>query len=209
MKFEKTKEFYRSTFILILTIFLLAPAYSSTIAQIGTEDLVNRSELIFEGTVISVSTELNELGRIYTYVNFSVEDVLAGSITSGSMLLLRFTGGTVDGLELDLGVRIPEVNERGIYFVERISPGLINPLLGWDQGHFIVNDAGEVVAGNSLKVETVELRSRPEITAFSDGVALGVLTNLRAEGSLDDNSIQQFEPMLVADFKAVIRALIK
>jgi hypothetical protein len=208
MNFRLSKKLYRSA-LFVLAMAFLAPAHGSTIAQIGTEDLINNSELIFEGTVVSVSTELNELGRIYTYVNFSVQDVLAGSITSGSMLLLRFSGGTVDGVELDLGVRIPAVNERGIYFVEKVSPGLINPLLGWDQGHFIVNDAGEVVAGNSLKVETVELRSRPEITAFSDNVALGVLTNPRAESSSDDSNIQQFEPMLVDDFKAVIRALIK
>jgi len=208
MYIEFTRKFYHSALI-ILIISLSAPAHSSTIAQIGTEDLVNRSELIFEGTVVSVSTELNDFGRVYTYVNFNVEEILAGSLSYSSTIVLRFTGGTADGVELDLGVRIPEINERGIYFVEKVLPGLINPLLGWDQGHFIVNELGQVVASNSLVVEAVELQSRPEITAFSDGVALGIITNPRAEDGSANYNTQKHEPMLVADFKAIIRVLRK
>jgi hypothetical protein len=63
----------RLTFLLTASLsFLIQSVHASTIAQIGTNELVNRSELVFEGTVISVESELNEFGRVYTYVVFFI-----------------------------------------------------------------------------------------------------------------------------------------
>lgn len=193
--------------LVVSSVCIYPFAHGSTIAQIGTDELINRSELIFEGTVVAVETELNQYGRVYTYVDFVIEDVLAGSTDSSTTLTLRFTGGNAEGVEMDLGVRIPQLNERGIYFVEKVAHGLINPLLGWEQGHFVVNDSGVVIAANSLVVETVELRSRSDNTNISDGVALGINTRLLKENDSEDLDDQFFRPMLVTDFKDRIREL--
>ncbi len=208
MNLEIIQKFFRLALIVVI-VGILPPAHSSTIALIGTEELINRSELIFEGTVVSVSAELNEFGRVYTYVDFIIEEVLAGSVGSSSTITLRFTGGIAGGVELDLGVRIPELDEKGIYFVEKVAPGLINPLLGWEQGHFLVNESGEVIAASSLVVESVELRSRPEISSISDGIALGVIAHPRKESDSEDYNNQTNKPMRVSDFKARIKGLRK
>ena len=124
-------------------------------------------------------------------------------------LTLRFTGGTASGVELDVGVRLPELDERGIYFVERVSPGLINPLLGWEQGHFIVNSNGAVVAGNSVTVESVELQSRPRSPEISPGVANGISTSTLLNPDSDIPLDMRTPPMSAAEFKQRIRELIQ
>lgn len=204
-------KFIQKIFSLFFAAFLAclcSNTYASTIAQIGTEDLVNRSELIFEGTVVAVETELNEFGRVYTYIDFAIEDVLAGSTDSANFITLRFTGGIAEGVELDLGVRIPKLNERGIYFVEKAAPGLINPLLGWEQGHFVIGESGAVVAANSLEVKSVEMRSRSISPTVSEGVALGINTRSLVEGDSEFDNEQSFQPMSVSDFKERIRELL-
>ena len=176
----KLYTFQRNLLILgVLFTSFLIPVDSATIARIGTEELVNKSELIFEGVVVSVQSEVNQYERVYTYIEFSVEDVLVGNDIDGETLTLRFTGGSAGGIELDVGVRMPQLDERGIYFVEQVSPGLLNPLLGWEQGHFVVNDNGDVVAANALTVEAVELKSNSNSTQISAGVAYGIVTSRR------------------------------
>jgi hypothetical protein len=204
------RKFMQRVFLLTLTLslsFFYNISHGSTIAQIGTDELINRSELIFEGTVISVESELNEFGRVYTFVEFSVEDVLAGSITASPTITLRFTGGIAGGVELDLGVRVPQLNESGIYFVEKVAPGLINPLLGWEQGHFLVNNSGTVVAANSLEVSNVELRRRSNSPLISSGVALGINTRQLTTSDSVSNASEFSKPMTVLEFKDRIREL--
>jgi hypothetical protein len=197
----------RLTFLLTASLsFLIQSVHASTIAQIGTNELVNRSELVFEGTVISVESELNEFGRVYTYVVFVIEDILVGSTDYAETLTLRFTGGSVAGVELDLGVEIPKIDERGIYFVEKVAYGLINPLLGWEQGHFKITDSGAVVAANSLQVENIELRSKSVRPSTSRGVALGIYT--RPIDEITSNRDLSSPPMSVSDFKERIRELL-
>ena len=35
-------------------------------------------------------------------------------------------------------MKVPQVGERGIYFVESLERSQVHPLYGWSQGHFIV-----------------------------------------------------------------------
>jgi hypothetical protein len=204
------RKFMQRFFLLTLILSsscLFNLSHGSTIAQIGTEELINRSEVIFEGTVVSVESELNEFGRVYTYVDFSVDDVLAGTTNSNTTITLRFTGGIAGGVELDLGVRIPQLNETGIYFVEKVAPGLINPLLGWEQGHFLVSNSGTVVAANSLEVSNVELRRRSNSSSISAGVALGINTRQITDSDSENIADEFSKPMTVLEFKDRIREL--
>ena len=164
-------------FLAVLYFSFALPVHGATIVRIGTEELINKAEVIFEGVVTSKTVEMNTNGNIYTFVEFSVEEVLVGNLSIGETLILRFTGGTVGDLRLDAGVRIPEADERGIYFVEQVSPGLINPLLGWEQGHFIVTGNGFVIAGNNRAVQSVESLNRSGTAQISAGVAYGIGTS--------------------------------
>lgn len=199
---------YRLALTLLLFVYVL-PGHSATIVRLGTEELVNTAEVIFEGVVISKRTEMNTNGNIYTFVEFSVEDVLVGNVNAGETLTLRFTGGTVGDLRLDAGVRIPESDERGIYFVERVAPGLINPLLGWEQGHFIVTGNGLVIAGNNRAVQSVETQNRSRTPQISSGVAYGISTGATPAPTTDtDITINPSgQRMSVSEFKQRIREI--
>ena len=196
------KNFDFRLIISLLLFFFISPVLSTTIARVGSDELVNRSELIFEGLVVAVRPELNEQGYIYTFVEFIVNEVIVGDPDTGTHLTLRFTGGTVEDKRLDVGARIPELNETGIYFVERVQDGLINPLLGWDQGHFVVTSDGTVIAGNSEAVVAVESRSGHDTQSISNGLALGIKTRTRS-----GRRESQLAPMSAARFKQRIKAL--
>lgn len=194
---------------LILSLSLVFPVHGTTIARVGSEELVNKAELIFEGVVISARPDMDHRGYIYTYVDFLVNDVLVGNAEIGSTLTLRFTGGTVGDIGLDVGASIPKLNERGIYFVEQVTPGLVNPLLGWSQGHFIVNDDGSVVAGNTQVVQAVERRSSKNLRQFSEGVAYGISTRPQPDTTDKQQATSEMksQPMSVEEFKRKILAL--
>ena len=67
---------------LLSTIVLCAslPAVASSVLAVSLEQLSTRSELIFEGEVISVQSTLDpdQVG-IHTYVTFRVDDVIKGA----------------------------------------------------------------------------------------------------------------------------------
>jgi len=191
----------------ILVQSIPLPANAATIALIGTEELILQSELVFEGTVISSRTELNQFGRIYTFLEFQVHDVLIGEFDPSNTLELRFTGGNALGSQLDLGVRFPEIDEHGIYFVEKIAPGLINPLLGWEQGHFVVNASENVVAANAREVRAVEWTSQRGIAQISAGVANGIETAPNYDESFAFSIGDPTPSMHIDEFKARIREL--
>ena len=150
---------YLYFFILLFAL----PIQAATILRIGTAELVNKSEIVFEGKVIKTRSEMNKQGGIYTFVKFQVRDVIVGNKNVDEQLELRFTGGIVDDIALDVGVRIPKDGESGVYFVERVRVGLINPLLGWDQGHFTIRNDGKVIAGNFQPVVDIKNRNTTDL----------------------------------------------
>lgn len=203
---------------LFLCISLFQTVAASTILQVDTNKLVNSAESVFEGEVVSTRSEINFNGNIYTYVDLLILDVLVGELDLGSTITLRFTGGIVGELQLDVGSTIPVTGERGIYFVEAMSKGLTNPLLGWSQGHFRIHTDGRIIAGNNQVVVGFEGNSAKNTSALnsselhyspiiSQGVAKGVKTILPGDtgGKLADKS--QGKPILIDEFKASLKAL--
>jgi hypothetical protein len=187
---------YLYFFILLFAL----PIQAATILRIGTAELVNKSEIVFEGKVIKTRSEINKHGGIYTFVKFEVRDVIVGNKNVDEQLELRFTGGIVDDIALDVGVRIPKDGESGVYFVERVRVGLINPLLGWDQGHFTIRNDGKVIAGNFQPVVDIKNRSYRSSPTFSQGVAEGIIT--RKQVTENDSS------MTVEQFKISVKSLV-
>jgi hypothetical protein len=188
---------------LLLLVFLVSGiTLAATIERIASNELVAEAALIFQGEVYESHAQMAPNGRIYTYIKFSVVDVLKGHIDSNS-LQLRFTGGTVDERRLDLGVVIPRVGEHGIYFVESTSQPLANPLLGWQQGHFLISEDNHVTAGDGGTVVDVEAQAGSQTIVLSTGVAAGfkTLTPHRRFGT-------QPRPLTPEEFKAKIGELL-
>ena len=190
-------------YLYYLIVLFSLPIQGATILSLGTTELVNNSEIVFEGEVINIRSERNKQGRIYTFVKFHVRDVIVGNTNVGDRLELRFTGGIVDGVALDVGVRIPTESESGIYFVERVRVGLINPLLGWDQGHCTIRKDGKVIASNAQPVFEIKNSGYSRSPSISQGVAKGVITSNRVIKNESQSS-----PMTVKQFKLGIRSLV-
>lgn len=136
---------YSSVFGFMLALWLPAIGTATTILGMDIDEVANGAEFIFEGEVIQHETQLDSgTGMINTFVTFAVRDVIKGAYSAASVEL-KFSGGTHNGQVVQIsGLKIPSVGEQGIYFVESTTRDLINPLLGWSQGHFlIVEEAGE------------------------------------------------------------------
>ena len=108
-----------------------------SIESLDSQQLVDRSELIFEGTVLSVEARRHSSQLIVTEVHFAIQDVLSGDYDD-KQLVLTFVGGAIAGNRMNIGHMIyPRVGEKGVYFVESTVKPLVNPLVGWEQGHFV------------------------------------------------------------------------
>lgn len=154
----------KSVLALLLLVLLANSSVASTVLSMEVDELVGQSELIFEGVVLQhdVQQEFGT-GIINTYVTFAVVDVVKGEFDP-DQLELKFAGGTLNGETVEIsGLVLPEVGEEGIYFVESISRNLINPLLGWSQGHYlIIEQEGERL------VNTVSQSPVTDVMAVSD-----------------------------------------
>ncbi|NNC54429.1 MAG: hypothetical protein HKO07_01765, partial [Pseudomonadales bacterium] len=168
----------------LFVLMLHAPVVlASTILQLDVDALLEQAELVFEGEVIESSAfEKDANGAVHTRVVFRVDEIIAGA-HADSTLTLEFAGGQVNGKGMRVsGSVLPIQGERGIYFVESISRGLVNPLLGWSQGHFTIkrDSAGKerVLTNKSRPVKAIALtpQARDLRAPFSNGVARGVQT---------------------------------
>ena len=136
---------------------------ATTILGMDIDQVARDAELIFEGEVVHHETRQDaNTGIINTYVTFSVFDVLKGDFNADS-IELKFTGGIVNDRIVEVsGLIIPKPGEQGIYFVESASRDLLNPILGWSQGHFLI-----IETGGERRISTVDDRPVTRIQAVS------------------------------------------
>ena len=182
---------------------------ASSIRQMHMDDMLTTAELVFQGTVVKSEARLSANGRfIKTYIEFEVVDVISGDYQQ-STLELSFVGGTVGDRTMEAeGSRHPQVNESGIYFVESVSRSLVNPLVGWSQGHFLVeeDDAGnKMVMTNSKQPVTGVLNKQTTITrsaALSSQLSRGVVSGVSTDAT-------KSSPMTATNFKQALRSRIK
>mgnify|MGYP001031708696 CR=1 FL=1 len=199
-----------------LAALLLAalPAQASTLLSLSVSQLSQQAAMVFEGEVIAVETQrVGARGLIHTFVTFQVDDLVKGEPGS-AQLELRFLGGTESGERLEVnGSRLPRLGERGIYFVESLTENLINPLLGWSQGHYLI-----ARNGSAFEVTTVENKPVTALSAVPEAPQAGVSSRRASElriasdmslaRGLSAASAGSAQGLTPAQFKAGIRALL-
>lgn len=154
---------------------LFSFASATSIESIDTEQLVDRAELIFEGEAIASQTRQLKPGLIVTEITFDVQEVLAGEYVKPN-LKLRFVGGSVSDNSMQIADMIyPRVGEQGVYFVESTTTLLVNPLVGWAQGHYVYER-------DAQSVQRLCTAKRDPITAIDFG---SIPTDLKKPGTAD------------------------
>lgn len=119
-----------------LLILSASLAGATSIESLNGDELLDRAELVFEGEVLRVESKRLSPKLIVTEVEFEVLEVINGSY-DGAQLTLKFVGGKVADITMNVAEMIyPRVGEQGVYFVESVNKTLVNPLVGWSQGHF-------------------------------------------------------------------------
>lgn len=125
--------------ICLLLTFAVSPfLQASTVAQMDFAEVVSGAELIFQGRVLTAEVRQRPGEMIKTWVRFAVIEVVKGDYP-GDEIELSFLGGSLGDRQLEVtDMIIPQVGETGFYFVETLLNQQVNPLLGWDQGHFLI-----------------------------------------------------------------------
>jgi len=195
-----------------LCLFAFSSASATTILGMDIDKVAADAEFVFEGSVINSETRQDSnSGIISTYVTFLINDIIKGDY-SGESVELKFMGGAFNGQIVQVsGMRIPEMAEQGIYFVESMSRDLINPLIGWSQGHFIIVDDNGTrrisTADNQpvLDVEAVSyipssIKKPLSIAEGNTDIAAGVMTQT--------SSIMAERALTVEEFKSRITDLL-
>ena len=171
----------RIRFISVAALTLCACAAVSSfpaVLSVSLEQMSTASQLIFEGEVIGTASHFNanETG-IHTYVTFRVVDVIKGT-RNRPEIMLRFLGGTVGEISLDVSEStLPELGEKGVYFVESLERFQVNPLYGMDQGHFLIfESAGRriMTTRNRRVITSLPPDSQPRAEGLSNGIARGL-----------------------------------
>lgn len=163
---KKTRVSF-STFLAVIGFFSIVfssfHAYGSSYKSLKIEQVVNGSELVFEGRVIDKEYKIPEdRNRVYTYVTFEILDIIKGSYDH-EIIELRYPGGAIGDMVYRVSdMKIPEESEHGIYFVKSLKKRYVHPLTGWSQGRMlVVKDPGGT--------ERILSADRKPITAIHSG----------------------------------------
>ena len=197
--------------VLMSYLLLVSPLEATTILGMNIDEVAQGAELIFEGKVVEHNVRENTTGMIVTYVTFRIEELIKGQYEE-PLLELKFTGGSLGGQIMEIsGLRIPSPNEEGIYFVESVNRSLVNPLLGWSQGHYLIyeqNGERRVSTINdrpvtdvlSTQAVPVALRRPASVIDGDTDPATGVLAS--------SQTLDSAQGLTAESFKAKIRALV-
>jgi hypothetical protein len=179
-------------------------ASASSVLEVSMDEMLQKSQFVFEGRVTAVKSMENSSKRIHTYITFEILDVIKGEYNDKT-ITLRFLGGTVGDVTMGISdMRYPQQGEQGIYFVESLERNQINPLYGWSQGHFIIDrDAAgnpRVMTNRKLPVTgikggTKDRRTGENRHALSHGAARDVVVG--QEGKEDSGlTLDEFKKVL-------------
>ena len=197
--------------VLMSYLLLVSPLEATTILGMNIDEVAQGAELIFEGKVVEHNVRENTAGMIVTYVTFRIEELIKGQYDE-PLLELKFTGGSLGGQIMEIsGLRIPSPNEEGIYFVESVNRNLVNPLLGWSQGHYLIyeqNGERKVSTVNDrpvtdvLSTQSVPVALRRPVSVI-DGDTAPATGVVASSQTLDSD-----QGLTTESFKAKIRALV-
>jgi hypothetical protein len=200
-------------FLLLPLVLVGFNVSATTLIEVNIDDLAKDAEVIFEGEVIEVSSRQDNNGTISTFITFTIADVIKGDLP-GTTIELKFLGGESNGRIVAVsGLQQPELGEVGIYFVESTTQDLINPLLGWSQGHFLIQadetGARRVTTSNKRPVTDVQSASNVPAAIKKPLTLLGGNGDAAA-GITTEEDPQMMHRALSADqFKSRIKQLIE
>lgn len=198
-----------------ILVFFSAPQtiFATSVLHVDLDFLLNKAMLIFEGEVVSSEARWNrDKTSISTFITFRVKDIIKGEPQSLTVTV-GFLGGTVGETGLEVSTMVyPTVGENGIYFLENPGQQLVNPLVGWGQGHFrvkkdsngmerILTEGGDPVLGLDVAVMNGAdsgNAKKSSISIFSHGVARGVRTGKRGDDLSAAMEKRQFKDTLKA-----------
>jgi hypothetical protein len=123
------------------------PVQATLVEPTSEQDLFQKAELIFEGTVTRIESRLSDRRSDqddvlpHTFITFRIHRTYKGAAQNKNDITLRFTGGPGRGERFLEVVGVPrfEIGEKCILFVT--GNGMrICPIVGWGQGLFRVVD---------------------------------------------------------------------
>jgi hypothetical protein len=156
------------------TLLAAHAAQASTVLSVSVDDMIERSELVFEGRVLGRRfVDDGDANHLRTCIRFEVLEVVKGPEVA-SPLELCFAGGrSKRGIERSIaGMGHPAPGEHGVYFVESLATPMISPLTGWDQGRFLVSRSGGMKTAAGKPVVGLDATA-PAGDGISHGVARG------------------------------------
>ena len=190
---QKSMQFHLSKYVVLLMLScVISTAQASTIRLNTIDETAKAAELIFEGVVLASESRWNNAKTdIITVITFRVDDVIKGDYAQPT-LSLRFAGGQVDNDRVQYqAVVYPQLGEAGIYFVESINRNLINPLVGWSQGHFMLDADNAVMSNQHRAVMSLETVAPAAQTQISQGAASGVVLGKAGETGMSKQKFKQ------------------
>lgn len=199
----------------VLLCLVSAPALATTMLQLSFPEVVESAEFIFEGHVSKVESIQTGPRSIHTKVTFEIISVIKGTYPD-TEISLQFLGGEVDGRRLVVqGMQTPVEGDTGIFFVESLQETLIHPLVGWSQGHFLLetdaNGETRVLSAEHAPVTGIALAVEPQTDTATENVgdALPVLDdNGAARGVIVDHNAPAESAMSADEFRGQLQSVL-
>lgn len=165
--------------LIVCLFWASSSAYATSVRQLNLDEMLDGSELIFEGVVTKIETDSStpvspgSKPLIFTRVYFNINEVIKGTYRN-SIIQLNFLGGSGNGKTISIDDMVfPKSGEHGVYFVERVDRKQVHPLYGWSQGHFLVatDPAGikRVMTANQQSVTGVKSEAKKSEGKLSKG----------------------------------------
>ncbi len=182
----------------ILMFSMVTSAFSTSIEQLTFKQLAVQSEMVFDGEVIAVESSWNAARTsIATVVDFRINQIVSGSYPAET-LTLSFMGGVVGETTMYVeAMQYPELGERGVYFVESTTVKMVNPLLGWSQGHFKV-EKDQVKSAKGEPIESIDDSGSVASGTLSEGLAQGVKLKAKSSSHVAGLSLLEFKAQIKA-----------
>lgn len=173
------RVYFGRLFYLTFCMLLGFPVVSALGDTVKLErlEVIQESELIFGGQVISKTHRWNERGNlIVTDYEFSVDQVFKGSY-EGQTIQLTFAGGELDG-ETHWVSDVPtfEVDQVVVLMLESVSKPLFSPVTGAFQGKFTLENLGG--PGGSIMVDG---SGQPVVDSSGNALNLQQFSNMLVE----------------------------
>jgi hypothetical protein len=122
MRVSRTK----TTMLLFLLCLFLLTAFNADarIAFLTTEDLISLSNAVVSGEVVATNSYMEKNMRIYTDIEFKVDEVIKGSVNENSSVIFTIPGGRVNGYAMVCS-EMPEfkIGDKSVIYLRQLKSG--------------------------------------------------------------------------------------